>query len=47
MSKKIASLNEERVLLSDKVDDITKKYDDVSKENIRLKKLLEENGINP
>ena len=54
LSKKVASLNEEnaslnaeRVLLSDKVDDITKKYDDVSKENIRLKKLLEENGINP
>ena len=42
-----ASWSAEKNLLTDKVDDITKKYDDVSKENIRLKKLLEENGINP
>ena len=46
MQKK-ASWSAEKNLLTDKVDDITKKYDDVSKENIRLKKLLEENGINP
>ena len=46
LSTEIASLNAENAILADRVEDITAKYDDATKENIRLKKLLEEKGMN-
>ena len=45
LSTEIASLNAENAILADRVEDITAKYDDATKENIRLKKLLEEKGL--
>ena len=46
LSTENASLNAENAILADRVEDITAKYDDAAKEIIRLKKLLEEKGMN-
>ena len=43
--EQLSKLSTENAILADRVEDITAKYDNATKEIIRLKKLLEEKGI--